>query len=157
MHPYKFTKVQALKLEDYQRRVQFCETILIRIQEDPNFLKKIIWTDEAKFSREGIFNRRNEHFWADQNPHVVKEMGFQEKFSFNVFGLLKDDKIEYHIYEGSLNSERYLQILRSVVNEFLDNLSLEEYLHVGFNWMGHRPIALGQQQENCLKFSTIVG
>ena len=67
MHPYKFTKVQALKPEDYERRVQFCETILIRTQEDPNFLKKIIWTDEAKFSREGIFNRRNEHFWADQS------------------------------------------------------------------------------------------
>ena len=54
-------------------------------------------------------------------------MGFQEKISFNVFCLLKYDKIEFLIYDEPLNSEKYLQILRSVVNEFLDNLSLEDY------------------------------
>ena len=127
MHPYKFTKVQALKPEDYQRRIQFCETILIRTQEDPNFLRKIIWTDEAKFSREGIFNRKNEHFWSDQNPNFVKEMGFQEKFSFNVFCLLKYNNITFLIYDEPLNSDKYLQILRTVVNQFLENLPLEEY------------------------------
>jgi hypothetical protein len=127
MHPFKFTKVQQLKPDDYQRRIRFCEALLIRTQEDPNFLKKIIWTDEAKFSREGIFNRRNQHFWANENPHVVKVMVFQEKFSFNVFCLLKDNQIAFYIYDESLNSNKYLQILRSVVEDFVENLTLEDY------------------------------
>lgn len=127
MHPYKLTKVQALKPEDHLNRISFCETLLVRTQEDPEFLKKIIWTDEAKFSREGIFNRRNEHFWADLNPNVVKEMRFQERFSFNVFCLLKDNKIRYFIYDEPLNSAKYLEILRTVLNDFLDDLPLQEY------------------------------
>ncbi|WP_209391486.1 hypothetical protein, partial [Chryseobacterium sp. RR2-3-20] len=127
MHPFKFNKVQALKVEDYARRVAFCEFLLVRIQEDPNFLSKIIWTDETKFSREGIFNRKNEHFWSDENPHSTREMGYQNKFSLNVFCLLKNYKKSYFIYEETLNSARYLDILRSVVNDFLENLSLQEY------------------------------
>lgn len=47
MHPYKFTKVQALKPEDFNRKVRFCENITIRIQEESNFLPNIIWTDEV--------------------------------------------------------------------------------------------------------------
>ncbi|ENN80985.1 hypothetical protein YQE_02603, partial [Dendroctonus ponderosae] len=39
-------------------------------QNSQNNFKNVIWTDEAQFSREGIFNRRNKHFWADCNPHV---------------------------------------------------------------------------------------
>lgn len=83
MHPYKFTKVQALKPEDFNRKVRFCENITIRIQEEPNFLRNIIWTDEVKFSREGVFNRRNKQFWDNQNPKDIKERTFQDKFSFN--------------------------------------------------------------------------
>lgn len=47
--------VQVLRPEDYQNRIFFCETTLTRTQEDPLLSHKIIWTYEAKFSREGIF------------------------------------------------------------------------------------------------------
>lgn len=99
--------------------------VLIRIQEDPLFLSKIIWTDESKFTREGIFNRRNNHFWAVENPKFVKERGFQFQFGFNVFCLLMDNKFAYCIYEENLNSDKYLDILRMTVSEFLDGLSLQ--------------------------------
>ncbi|HLJ31149.1 MAG TPA: transposase [Candidatus Babeliales bacterium] len=127
MHDYKFTKVQAMKPQDPQHRVEFCEMLLVRTQEDPNFLNKIIWTDESKFSREGIFNRRNSHFWASENPHVTKEAGFQEKFSFNVFCMLMDNQLHYVIYEESLNSRNYVNILRTDVENFVDNMPLEDY------------------------------
>lgn len=134
MHNYKFTKVQALHPEDAGNRVQFCEMILTHIQEDDFFLKKIIWTDESKFSREGIFNRHNCHIWANQNPHAIRESGFQDKFSFNVFCLLKDNMFYYHIYDGTLTSQRYMEILRTIVTDFLDNLPLLEF---GSCWYQH--------------------
>lgn len=127
MHNYKFITVQAMHPEDPVNRAQLCETILIRSQEDNDFLKKIIWTDESKFSREGIFNRRNHHIWANENPHAIRERGFQQTFSFNVFCLLKDNKLCYHIYDGTLTSQRYMEILRTIVSDFLDDLPLQEY------------------------------
>lgn len=126
-HNFKFTTVQELYPEDPQRRTEFCEMILIRTQEDPQFLEKIIWTDEAKFSKEGIFNRRNSHFWGNQNPHVMRPRNFQYKFSFNVFCLLMGNKLCYHIYDENLNGPRYLEILRTVVTNFLDNLPVNQY------------------------------
>lgn len=127
MHDYKFTKVQALLPYDFPQRVEFCENMLIRTQEDPNFLSKIIWTDESKFSREGIFNRHNCHIWSNENPHATREANSQIKFSFNVFCLLMDDQVRYLIYDEQLNSRKYVDIIKSEVEEFTDSLPLEKY------------------------------
>ena len=98
MHGYKLITLQALQPGNFPKRVDLCEMLLIRTQEDPDFLKRIIWTDEAKFSREGVFNRQNNHFWAAENPHIIKEKGYQQQFSFNVFCLLTDRQFSISIY-----------------------------------------------------------
>lgn len=55
MHDFKFTKVQVAQPGDIMQSA-FCENILNHIRLDQGFLKRIIWTDEAKFSEEGVFN-----------------------------------------------------------------------------------------------------
>ena len=50
LHPYAYTIVQDILPEDYVLRTQFCEFMLVKIQENPLFLSQIIWTDESKFS-----------------------------------------------------------------------------------------------------------
>jgi hypothetical protein len=124
MHDYSFTTVQELHPGDSVRRLEFCEQILIKTQEDPLFLRKIIWTDEAKFSREGIINRRNLHHWATENPHLKRNVHFQNRFSFNVFCLLMNNRYSFIIYDYNLTGERYVEILRGVVSTFLENLPL---------------------------------
>lgn len=128
MHNYKLTKVQALMPQDCPQRMEFCERLFVHIQEDPNFLKKVIWTDESKFSREGIYNARNRHYWATENPHVTREAGFQVRFSFNVFCMLMDNKISYVIYDEKLTSRKYLDILKTAVEDFTDSLPIDKYL-----------------------------
>lgn len=123
-HDYKFSRVQNLHPQDPRNRVNFCETMLQKSQEDDQFWKKIIWTDECKFSNEGIFNRHNQHVWSTVNPHMIRPGNFQFRFSFNVFCLMMENKISYLIYDENLNSERYRQILRTVVEDFLDDLPL---------------------------------
>ncbi|ENN80984.1 hypothetical protein YQE_02604, partial [Dendroctonus ponderosae] len=48
-------------------------------------------------------------------------MSFQERFSINIFCLIKDIQIKFHLYEESLNSSKHLEILRTVLSEFLEN------------------------------------
>ena len=127
MHDYKYTKVQCLKPEDYPQRVLFCENLLVHIQEDQQFLRKIIWTDESKFSREGVVNRKNTHYWAKENPHVTRDSSFQEYFGFNVFCLMMDNKIRYLFYDENLTSRKYLEVLTTFVENFVDNLPLDDY------------------------------
>ena len=102
--PYKIDIVQFLKDTDFQRRIQFCEWLLTKTQEDDNFLKTIIWSDESKFTKNGIFNRRNSHLWALEKPTKARVSNFQESWSFNVYCAIKDNEVAVlKFYDGNLN------------------------------------------------------
>src|ERR1700712_2257688 len=90
--PFKFHLVQHLNEPDFQRRIAFCEWLLLRCQEDDRFLSNI-WSDEAKFSKNGIFNRHNAHFYATENPYHMRVNNFQESWSFNCFCAIKDSQV----------------------------------------------------------------
>lgn len=128
LHPYKFIRLQKLHPGDYVRRINFCEEFLIRIH-DRNFLQKIIWTDEAKFCQRGVFNRKNRHFWAHENPRIVMEVENQIQFHINVFCLLMDSEVRYFMYDENLNGEGYLRILREVVENYLDDMPLNRLIN----------------------------
>ena len=49
MHPYKIQICQKLQPGDFDRRVQFCEWFLQKLQ-DPDFLGGLIMSDEAHFN-----------------------------------------------------------------------------------------------------------
>ncbi|KAJ8936647.1 hypothetical protein NQ318_019486 [Aromia moschata] len=45
--------------------------------------------DESIFRNLGLFNRNNLRYWAIDNPRVIRESKYQERFGFNVWlGLL---------------------------------------------------------------------
>ena len=48
-HPYKIHSVQELNEGDFDRRVEFIETIRNRIQENGNFINRILFSDESTF------------------------------------------------------------------------------------------------------------
>ncbi|KAL3266690.1 hypothetical protein HHI36_010852 [Cryptolaemus montrouzieri] len=106
MHPYSFIRLQKLKPTDLPKRLNFCENLLIRLQEDGTIFQKIIWSDEAKFNESRLNNRRNRHFWVTENPHFIEVIDFQNEFSVNVFAILMNDLLAYHIYEENLNGQR---------------------------------------------------
>lgn len=82
IHPYHYKRVQALHDDDFQRRLQFCTFM---IEKDDNFLKRILWTDESNFNREGVTNLHNLHYYAQANPHVKLQARHQNRFSVNVW------------------------------------------------------------------------
>ncbi|RZB40097.1 hypothetical protein BDFB_006420 [Asbolus verrucosus] len=82
MHPYHLQRVQALRPTDYPRRVRFCQWFVDQVND--SFLSKILFTDEAQFSRSGIRNLHSLHLWAAENPHGFRDVHFQDNFSLNV-------------------------------------------------------------------------
>lgn len=150
MHDFKFSTGQELHPQDQIQRVQYCEMMLVKIQEDSNFLQKIIWSDESKFSKEGIINRHNLHIWSHENPFAIRPYNYQQKFSFNVFAMLMNHRVYYFIYDENLNGERYLSILRNQVHNFLQTLPQAELETCWYQLDGapaHCTAAVGHQLE----------
>jgi hypothetical protein len=90
-HPYHYTKVQNLLPRDYQPRVNFAEYYLNQVNLRPNYGSRILYTDECLFTRNGMFNIHNYHYWSHENPFLTRETSFQHRYSVNVWcGLLGD-------------------------------------------------------------------
>ncbi|KAJ4434512.1 hypothetical protein ANN_23074 [Periplaneta americana] len=58
---------QQLSEDDPDRRMQFCELMMERINNNPTFLRQIIFSDEATFCLTGFVNRHNCRYWSDIN------------------------------------------------------------------------------------------
>lgn len=109
-----FFFVLGLEDGDNARRLDFCRFILHTDVEDGDFLKRILWTDESNFSREGIVNLHNLHHWShkDQNPRVKRQSSFQRKFSVNVWaGVIGRNLIGPYFLPERLNGDIYLNFL----------------------------------------------
>ncbi|KAI5638961.1 hypothetical protein NE865_08413 [Phthorimaea operculella] len=118
-HPYHFTCVQELEPSDYQPRVDFCLWLL----ENPH--RNILWTDEATFTRIGMFNTHNSHYWSSTNPRRVRPNHFQRRFSVNVWAGIVGDRIVGPYFLPRINGREYLRLLRKVNRVLHRTLPLE--------------------------------
>jgi hypothetical protein len=84
-HPFKPLIVQKLNENDFPRRIEFCRWYVQKCQDDGQFQSKVLWTDETRVTNCGVFNKHNYHYWAAQNPHLIEQRRFQNRFGFNVW------------------------------------------------------------------------
>ena len=73
MRPYIPRVLQSLHDGDQDRRLQFCEIFLNKVNEDITFLEKIWWSDETTFKLNGHINHHNCVYWSNENPHIILE------------------------------------------------------------------------------------
>lgn len=126
LHPYHRQKVQELGPDDYAPRVEFCEWFLQQCTQEPQFPKFVLFSDEAVFTREGIFNSRNSHVWAEENPHALQIRGYQHRFSVNMWaGIVGERLIGPIMLPPRLTGTVYLNFLRYTLPELLDELPLD--------------------------------
>lgn len=124
-HPFHFTPVQNLLPADLPLRYQFASDIRNRQNIDHSFVNRILFTDEAAFTRRGIFNLRNNHFWEVENPHIKRERHFQHEFKINVWcGIIGDHFLGPHELPRNLNGNNYLHFLQDDFIDMLDALPL---------------------------------
>jgi hypothetical protein len=93
LHPYHVELHQALSETDFDYRLNYCYWLSGMVDEDPNLLSRILWTDEATFSSNGGVNLHNMHYWSTNNPHWMREVDYQNRWSLNVWCGILDGRI----------------------------------------------------------------
>lgn len=125
LYPYHFTPVQNLLEADLPARLQFARFCRARQNEDLSFLNNVLFTDEATFTRRGVLNFRNKHYWSIKNPQSVAERNFQYKFNINVWW----ETVGNHVLGPSelpnnLNGDLYQNFFENQLLDCFDHLPL---------------------------------
>ena len=97
---------QTVHLEpvDHAQRMDLCHWI----QEHPELLGVILFTDEESFTRDGVNNSRNVHTWSHDNPHETRITNFQRRFSVNVWcGVIGNRLIGHFVFDNNLTENTY--------------------------------------------------
>ncbi|KFM63640.1 hypothetical protein X975_11591, partial [Stegodyphus mimosarum] len=69
LHAYKVQIVQVLEPDETPRRMAFATDMLRKIEDAAEFLKRIMFSDEASSHLSGIANRHHVRIWGSENPH----------------------------------------------------------------------------------------
>ncbi|KAJ8955134.1 hypothetical protein NQ318_009027 [Aromia moschata] len=85
-HDYKLHNLEHLSDPHQQRRINYVAQVMVNLEiNDNRFFHHVLWTDESRFVSNGKPNRKNEHFWATENPHFVNTIDNQGHFGINVW------------------------------------------------------------------------
>lgn len=140
LYPYHLQRVQGLSETDIPPRKAFCTWLLQMCAQDQTFLSTILFTDEAKFTRNGVQNFHNTHVWADVNPCAVLETRHQQQFSINVWaGIIGDSVIGPFIFHGTLTGASYSEFLMEHLNVLLEAVPLHLIQNMWFMHDGAPP------------------
>ena len=118
--------------------MRFCQWCLEQCVRHPQFLWKLLFTDEARFTRDGIFNFHKLHIWAHVNPHAIREARYQTTFSINVWAGIFGDRLIGPVrlperLTGLTCREFLERVTRDILPDMLDDVPLQ--LRVGLCFM----------------------
>lgn len=134
-HPYHIQLLQNLEGDDFNKRSEFCDWALNKIQEQPDFFEFVMFSDESTFHSNGNVNKHNLHYYATENPHFVRYVDHQHRWSLNVWGgIIGRHIIGPFFFEERLNGENYLNFLRNSLPNLLEDVPLAT---LGRMWFQH--------------------
>lgn len=112
LYAYKVQIMQALQPEDKPQRYDFACDMLDRCDQDPAFLSRIMFSDEATFHISGTVNRHNVRIWGMEHPHSTMEH-LRDSPKVNVWcGLMCDTIIgPFFFAEMTVTGTTYLDML----------------------------------------------
>ena len=73
LHTFKIKLTQGIKPLDHLIRRNFSNWALAKLEENEEFHRKIIFSDEAYFWLNGFVNKQNMRYWSATNPNVLLE------------------------------------------------------------------------------------
>ena len=135
-YPYKVQVMQKLHEEDLMKRLEFARNELTRIEERPSHLTLLTFSDEAHFHLDGVVNRHNHRYWAPQNPFWVTEQSLHSPRTTAWAAIGKNNMYGPFFFDESVNSDRYLAMLR---DQFWPALQQNDKEHLLFMHDGAPP------------------
>ncbi|GBM87830.1 hypothetical protein AVEN_38498-1 [Araneus ventricosus] len=74
LYAHKMQIVQKLQPNNRSQRVVFAVEVLDRIENEHDFLNRIIFSDESTFHANNKVNKHNCRIWGSENPHAIQEV-----------------------------------------------------------------------------------
>ena len=103
-----------------------CAFFRERLRINPNFLKFVLFSDEANFINNGGVNKHNLHYYAYENLRWIRMGHFQNVISTNVWcGIIGNRISGPYFFRGTLTGVRYLQFIRDILPELLEELEID--------------------------------
>lgn len=118
LYPYRIQIKHTLTDADKAKRVTMCQWFMDTIEEDPQFLDNLWFSDEAHFTLYGHANSRNNVFWGTSPPdevlqrplHSVRCTAWVAMSKHGIIGpIWFEDENENAV---TVNKERYLVVLQ---------------------------------------------
>ncbi|GFV72045.1 uncharacterized protein TNCV_2459781 [Trichonephila clavipes] len=127
-NPYRPVLAPELMSGDQDRRFDFCNFVLNTLDENPDFLNEVLWSDECQFSWKSTINTQNKHYWPLENSHLIRPNRHHVRWSMNLWcGIWKSTLIGPIYFDGPLTSELYTEILSGPLADILeDEVSLRD-------------------------------
>ena len=123
--PFKPKFLHTLKEGDDNKRLDYCYWAQGNFLNDWNFLNKIMFTDEATFTTNGVVSSQNCRYWAADNPHWIINCKDQYSQKVNVWcGILGDRIIGPFFFNYSLNAERLVNFFDGQFWDTFEDLPL---------------------------------
>jgi hypothetical protein len=125
LKPYKPKFLHTLEEGDTQRRMEYCLWCQGNYLNDREFLKNIMFSDEATFTTNGVVSAQNCRYWATENPNWVINCKRQYSQKVNVWCALLNTKIiGPFFFFNTLNAERFLNFLNTEFMDAIEELPL---------------------------------
>lgn len=100
---------------------------------DPQFLDKILWSDETTCKKDGYLNLHNLHSWSNENPHLMRLEKSQYQFKVNLWtGILNGKVIGPFELQENLDGNSYLNFLQNYLPELLFDVPLLDLQNMWF-------------------------
>lgn len=140
-HDFKLHNLEYLSALHLERRNNYIAQIMVYLEmNDHLFFQHVLWTDESRFVSNGKPNKKNEHYWATENPHYVNPIQNQGHFGINVWcGIIGSYLIGPYFYEDILRSQQYLLFLQEQLPILLGNVPLQLRVNMLFQHDGAPP------------------
>lgn len=89
--PFKPKFLHTLQEGDENKRLEYCLWAQGLYLSDRNFLKNVLFSDEASFTTNGVVSSQNCRYWATENPRWVINCKSQYSQKINVWcGILNE-------------------------------------------------------------------
>lgn len=121
--PFKPLFRHSLFPGDEDIRLDFSAWILGSMEDDPLLGFKIIFSDEATFTTNGIVSSQNSRYWSTDNPHWTIECRSQYSEKVNVWcGIFGEQILGPVFFDENLNGENFLNFLEGEFSQMLNTI-----------------------------------
>ena len=122
--------------DDYPHRLEF----LHQANADPRFPEVVLFTDEAHFTRDCMYNSHNSHVWSDENPHATVMTNHQRRFAVNIWaGIVGDYLLGPYMLPPRLRWPMYRLFLEVHLPMLLEDVPLHIRRRMWFQHDGAPP------------------